>query len=278
MNKIPLVLLFNENYALAASVALMSLLDTKAPDTEYEIFVLYENMSDDAMQKLNAIFPVNWIKIDYNPFSGMLTTDRFPSICCSRLLFPMLFPDYDKILYSDVDVLFKKDLWKVFNTDISDYYWGGVAQGANTPKTKHDHPPCYEMGDTIFIDGFMVVNLKKMREEDFFSKCMDIASRWSALLTSVEMDVLNMACKNQICKLDYIYQVPGMVYHTDTAGPMYWQNDCYEIPSSKPQLQQNTAVIHYADNSDPVKVWLLPENEIPEEYMRYMRQSPFYRK
>lgn len=278
MNKIPLVLLFNENYALAASVALLSLLDCKKPETEYEIFVMYENMSDDAMQKLNSITPINWIKIDYNPFGETLTTDRFPAICCSRLLIPMLFAEYDKVLYSDVDVMFKKDLTEVFNTDITNYYWAGVANGKNTQELKHGHPPCYEMGDTIFVDGFMVMNLKKMRQENFYKKCQDVVDRWKSSLISVGMDVLNMVCRDQICQLDYVYQIPGEIYHTDVNSPVYWQNESYQIPASKAQLQKDTVIIHYAGHSDPVKIWTKPEQDIPPEYMKYMRQSPFYKK
>lgn len=277
MAKIPLIFSFNENYALATSVALLSLLDTKKKDTEYEIFVLYENMSDDAMQKLNSITPINWIKVDYNPFGKALTTDRFPSICCSRLLLPMLLPNYDKVMYCDVDVLFKKDLTETFNIDISDYYWAGVASGVNNEKVRFNHPPCHEMGDIFFVDGFMIINLKKMREENFYAKCQNVIDRWKSALTSVGMDVLNMVCRDKIYQLDYVYQVPGRVYHDRDDSHIFWRNENYNIPPTRGELKEKTVIIHYAGNSDPVKVWMLPEQDIPEEYMRYMRQSPFYK-
>ena len=43
--KIPVVFAFDESYALAASVDVKSLIESKLPTTEYEIFVLHNGVS-----------------------------------------------------------------------------------------------------------------------------------------------------------------------------------------------------------------------------------------
>ncbi|MDE4998687.1 glycosyltransferase, partial [Francisella tularensis] len=43
-----------------------------------------------------------------------------------RLLIPKLLHQYDKVIYSDVDVLFQSDMSEVYYTDLTSYEWAGV--------------------------------------------------------------------------------------------------------------------------------------------------------
>ena len=43
-----------------------------------------------------------------------------------RLSLPSLLPQYNKVLYLDGDTIIRKDLWSMYNIDVSDYYIGAV--------------------------------------------------------------------------------------------------------------------------------------------------------
>lgn len=83
-----------------------------------------------------------------------------------RLLTPELLPQYDKAIYIDVDVLFKKDLSEVFNIDISGYECAAVPVELNSDKMIcHKYFP-ENKNKYIYISSFLVMNLKLMREKN----------------------------------------------------------------------------------------------------------------
>ena len=49
--KIPVVFAFDDNYALPASIAIQSLLDSKRPSTKYEIIVVHGGLSPKQFKK-----------------------------------------------------------------------------------------------------------------------------------------------------------------------------------------------------------------------------------
>ena len=53
--KIPVVFAFDDNYALPASIAIQSLLDSKRPSTDYEIIVFHGGLSPKTIQKMEKI-------------------------------------------------------------------------------------------------------------------------------------------------------------------------------------------------------------------------------
>ena len=125
MSKIPIVFAFDETYRLPASIAIKSLFDSKKPDTDYEVFVMHDGLSERTMRVFKALYPINFVKIDKRLFHKYPTSARWPLSVYYRLLIANIFPMFDKIIYSDVDVLFKTDLSEIFNMDLKDFYWGG---------------------------------------------------------------------------------------------------------------------------------------------------------
>ena len=135
LNNIPIVFSFDKNFILPASIAIKSLLEHKSANTEYEIFVLYNGLDTKVKRKFEEIAKINWIDIDDNRFKDCPVNDIWNSLVYYRLLIPELLPQYNKIIYSDVDVLFKSDLSEVFNQNIDDYYWAGIIAEKNNHET-----------------------------------------------------------------------------------------------------------------------------------------------
>lgn len=64
--KIPIVFAFDDNYALPASIAIKSLLDTKKDGTEYEIIVFHGGLKKKTIKKFSTIANIRWIKVEEN--------------------------------------------------------------------------------------------------------------------------------------------------------------------------------------------------------------------
>ena len=127
MNIIPIVFAFDNNLILPACVSISSLLMSAKQDTFYDIFILHsgaELLEQEAINKL-CLFYSNF-KITYvlvtNEFEDAYEVRGITKATYYRLLIPQLITQYDKIIYSDVDVIFRSDLSDVYKLDIENEY------------------------------------------------------------------------------------------------------------------------------------------------------------
>ena len=115
MKTIPIAFAFDKRIEMPAGVAIYSLLSHAAEDSFYDIFILHSDrldFSSSPVKKLAELFPR--CRISFRPvkdeFVGAFEIRGITETCYYRLLIPELIPEYDKILYSDVDVIFREDL------------------------------------------------------------------------------------------------------------------------------------------------------------------------
>lgn len=276
-SKIPIVFAFDKNHILPASIAISSLLKCKHAKTKYDIFILHNDIEKTIQEKFSIYGNINWINVDKKYFENVPTNDIWPEIVYYRILIPELITNYDKILYSDVDVLFQGDLSDIYQLDIENYYWSGVIAEKNTPDTMcHKYFP-ENKNDFIYMTGFMIINSKKMREDKIVNKIFDNIKLFDSRLRFFDLDLLNITC-NKICALPFDYCVLENIYDNrdiTKAKEYIWLSNVY----SKENLEtskKNAAIIHYAGKD--IKIWNRSYKNIPRYYWNYIKSSPFYEK
>ncbi len=119
MKKIPIVFSFNDGYLMPAGVCITSLLINAKKDVFYDIFILHSSqrlsqLSKEKLVSLKKEFSnCNFTFVDVkDAFKDAFEIRNITIDAYYRLLIPFVIKGYDKIIYSDVDV--------VFDTDISD--------------------------------------------------------------------------------------------------------------------------------------------------------------
>lgn len=272
--KIPVVFAFDDNYALPASVAIQSLIDSKAPTTEYDVIVLHGGLKKSTMRKIEQICPIRWILVDRSclddaptGWSGIETY--------YRLLVADLIPDYDKIIWSDVDVLFCADLTDIYNAPMGNADWSGIA--AERADEKHGIHPHFPENTKpfIYMPGFMVINAKKWRKENMREHFFDIIKTFGTRLKFFDLDILNLAAK-KINDVPFEYCVLENIYDADdikTAPEYPWLSRVHSYKRLV-QAKQNPKIIHYAGGWP--KIWWRTPNKIKQNYWAYLVRSPFY--
>ena len=127
MNVVPIVFAFDNNIIQAACVCISSLMMNAKEDTFYDIFILHAKDVNLKKNELNKI-PANYknCKIQYKvvgaEFDDAFEIRHVTKATYYRLLIPNLIPEYDKIIYADVDIIFRMDLAKVYSQDLSNNY------------------------------------------------------------------------------------------------------------------------------------------------------------
>lgn len=214
MRIIPIVFCFDDNLELAAGVCISSLLQHAAPNTFYDIFILHSDTCRFPFGRLNEL-PVNYgnCRITYRTvgreFEQAFEVRGITVATYYRLLIPELIPEYDKILYSDVDVIFRNDLADVYlTTDMEGCYVAGVS----TPYS--DITDYVEKVIKVTIDqyvaaGNLIINSKLIRKEGIVQTLKDVALKnWKYQ----DMDTINIVCVGKIKLLPPWFCMTGTTF------------------------------------------------------------------
>lgn len=202
-NIIPIVFAFDDNLVHPACVCISSLLSSASCNTYYDIYILHSNKFNFTKTKL-AELPAIYknCKITFrevnDEFTSAYEVRGVTSTTYYRLLIPELIPEYDKILYSDVDVIFRDDLLTFYNIDIDDYYLAGVDNASALRPDVQKY-----IKDKLGIDhkyghyyaGNLVINSAKIREDNLTKRFRQLAKN---NYNQQDMDIINIACYGKI--------------------------------------------------------------------------------
>ncbi len=278
MPKIPVVFTFDKRIILGAAVTIKSLIDTANSDTVYDIYVYHPDIDKktiDEFQKMleGTRHSITFEFIDKNRFKGAPINKHgsWTEIVYYRLLIPELLPQYDKVIYADTDVLFKKDLADVYNIDISDYECSAVAMELNNENMVcHKYFP-ENKNEFTYISSFIIFNNKKMREENFVQRVFETIKNFNTRLKFFDLDTLNITC-SKIMNLPYRYGVFQSLYYNDDISKAWEYSFLKNVYTDDELLKEKaeTVMLHYAGKMG--KPWR--RKNIPSDYKEYMDKIP----
>lgn len=277
MPEIPVVFTFDKRIILGAAVAIKSLIDSANHDTVYRIYVYHPDIDNKTIIEFQKMFEnsrhkINFEFVDKKRFKDApISKGSWREVVYYRLLIPELLKNYDKVIYSDVDVLFKKDLSEVYSTDIENFEWGGIKAEVNNENTISHRYFTENKNEFIFWSGFMLINSKKMREENKIETFFETIKNFKERLKFFDLDTINLST-DKIKPLDLKYCVLESIYAYDdfTKAKEYkYLKNVYsnnEITNAK----NDPAIIHYAGELG--KPWR--RKNPPDEYKNYINKIP----
>lgn len=143
-------------------------------------------------------------------------------MCLMRAAFPKLFPQYDRILSLDIDVVATEDIGALWDIDLTDYYLSGVGETGRTA----------ENGGNLYINfGVVMMNLKKLRDDRKDEEIIHALD--TEKFGCPEQDAFNRLCVGQIHQMPNDYNVTVYSHITGEAlsekvlhyaGLKYWKN------------------------------------------------------
>lgn len=269
MNHIPIVFAFDNNIVQAACVCISSLMMSARKDTYYDIFILHSKNVDLKKDELNKIpqyysnCRIQYRQVD-DSFDAAYEVRGVTKATYYRLLIPELLPEYDKVIYSDVDIIFRLDLWDVYNQDISDYYVAATVDFAINEKRKHLEAIDVEVGEYIQA-GFVVLNLEKLRADNMVETFKTHATK---NYVYQDQDIINITCKGKIKQLPPYYNVTDcaliyMNWHPHLLPESITKEDCI--------LAKQSGNLHYSG----YKPWKRYSIAF-DVWWEYYRKSPFF--
>ncbi|MGI5847921.1 MAG: glycosyltransferase family 8 protein [Candidatus Cryptobacteroides sp.] len=217
MNRIPIVFAFDSNFEMPAGVCFTSLLENAAQDTFYEIFVLHGRDTDFSGSKLNRLPEIYkncslTFKDVGGSFSGAYQVRGITEATYYKLLIPEFLPEYDKVLYSDVDVIFREDLRRFYDLDLGDHYFAAVDNCAELRPEAREYVTNLglDYNSGYFYAGNLVVNSALLRADKMTETFRKMGSQ---TYQQQDMDIMNIACNGRILRLDPSFCLSIQLYH-----------------------------------------------------------------
>lgn len=209
MKKIPIFFACDNNYAPFLAVSLKSMQYNASNLFIYDIKVLVNKNGIDE-ENINYIksfenknFFIEFVDISscIDDFKDNLhTRDYYSKTTYYRLFIPRLYPNLDKCLYLDCDIIINTDISNLFLFDIEDYLIGGVPDEIVYKTPEFRKYTQYRLGilpEKYINAGIIIMNLKKLREFNFENKFLSLLNKIKFSVAQ-DQDYINTICKDKI--------------------------------------------------------------------------------
>lgn len=156
--KIPIVMICDQNFVMQTCVALTSLWKNKEESTVYDVYVMVQDCDEAAKEALRNMkrpgFTVHVIEKTVEEYQEIRQLAHVSRASLYKFDICDTIPDYDKLLYLDGDMIVRRDLSILYDTDLGDNYVAGVP-----------HSLGIITGEKKLNGGLLLFNAAKIREE-----------------------------------------------------------------------------------------------------------------
>lgn len=255
--EIPIFFTVDNNYAPFLATAINSAVKNSSDNRKYRAIILYQELSRENIEKLSKLAKDNFSVEFYamkNSFdaitdrmSNRLRCDYFTLTIYFRLFIPLMFPQFDKGIYIDSDVVVTSDIAELFDIDIKDNFIGACRDYSIAdipPLVSYTENAVGVNGNEYINSGVLLMNLKKMRENDFEGHFLNLLNTYHFDSIAPDQDYINAICNG---KIHYLSQE--------------WDT----MPDSSTPVE-NPKLIHYNLFSKP---WCYDGIKYADEFFKY---------
>ena len=263
--EIPIFFSIDDGYAPFLAAALRSAVLKASPERKYRVIILHQDLSEDNRIKLGKIAAENF-KIEFremqsglesitDKMSNRLRCDYFTLTIYYRLFIPVMFPEYDKGIYVDSDVVLNGDIAELFDIDIENYYIGACTDAS----IQEISELVYYIENGVGVkrqeyinSGILLMNLKKLREVGLDYHFLRLLNKYHFDCIAPDQDYINALCNGNIC---------------------YLGEEWDAMPNDSKPPQENPKLIHYNLFSKP---WCYDGVQYGELFWKYIKDTDYF--
>ncbi|WP_125704221.1 glycosyltransferase family 8 protein [Lacticaseibacillus daqingensis] len=221
---IPIFFAVDEKYVAPLCAAIQSLITNADPAKTYHLTILNQGLADDSVQSLADLTTSN-VAIDFvsmadklraqvNDHGNTLRADYFTLTIYYRLFIADMFPELDKALYLDADVICEADVATLFATDVRHALVAAAPDPfiAGDPITAAYAERVVGVPAEQYVNsGVLVMNLKAMRAQHFSAHFLTLLNQYHFASIAPDQDYINAIAHDQLVLLasQWNVQAPG---------------------------------------------------------------------
>ncbi|AFJ46551.1 DUF4422 domain-containing protein [Shimwellia blattae] len=291
-NAAPIVISFDDNYAISGGALINSIVRHAEPTKNYDIVVLENRVS--ALNKKRLMLLVHGFSnislrfFDVNAFSemnGVHTRAHFSASTYARLFIPLLFRDFPKVIFIDSDTVVKTDLAQLMEIELGNNLVGAVKDivmegfvkfGAMSESDDGVMPAEQYLKSTLNMDdpdayfqaGIIIFNIAKMVEENTFSRLMETMK--AKKYWFLDQDIMNKVFYDRVVFLPPEWNV----YHGNGNTDDFFPNLKFATYMRFLQARRSPNMIHYAGENKP---WNTDKVDFFDDFMENITGTPWER-
>lgn len=257
---VPIFFSVNDAYSPFLATAIHSIRENASPDFRYHIHILTDDISEENRWKLSALGTDSFC-IEFHPLSRLLRSlpavEKLSQHCFGafssltiyfRLFIPELFPQYDKGIYLDADLVVPGDISWLYREPLGRRLVGAVADYS----IQKIAPFMQYIDEYVGVDhknyvnsGVLLLNMKRLREVDLSGRFLSWVEKYGLETVAPDQDYLNALCWD---------------------GIQYLDPDWNAMPSECLSVMDNPQIIHFNLASKP---WLNEQVPYDQVFWKY---------
>ncbi len=193
LSPIRVALCADANYAPHLATTLQSIFQHNV-GADLEVHVLCTDVDAATRARIEQVAHVFGRRLDFHEpdvssFSHLGIRAHFSHAIYLRLLLPALFPDFDRLIYLDCDLIVETPLADLWATDVADAGCAGMPEDA----------PCLRLGIQRYINsGVLLLNLDYWRRHDIAGRCIQWLEENREQAMMPDQDAINVVLEGHI--------------------------------------------------------------------------------
>jgi lipopolysaccharide biosynthesis glycosyltransferase len=212
--RIPIFLACDDNYLPYLAVTVKSISDHGTDGNLYNVKILTSGFSTENINKLNSMelprVELEIINVEeaVNNHRGSLRKrlrDYYSETIYYRIFIASLFPELERAIYIDCDVVLVDDIAKLYDSDIGDNILGAVRDECISAVPEFCDYIDRWVGvphEDYINSGVLLINLREFRRAKIEKLITDYVSRYNFDTVAPDQDYLNFLCYGKIHYLD----------------------------------------------------------------------------
>ncbi|KJK42701.1 hypothetical protein UK23_36035 [Lentzea aerocolonigenes] len=265
---IRIVLAADDDYAFPLAASVRSIVDNANRERPLEVVVLSCGISAESKRRLSASWDagasglVRFLDVDVSSLSAWPTSSPFlshpTSATYARLLLPQLLPDWDKVIYLDVDTITLSPFDDLWDLDLHGLPLGAVIDPFNPSIGSPRGVQCWEEagldpGAPYFNAGMLVINLAVWRRDQIAAKALAYVEEHAACIGLLDQEALNAVVNGEFLAVDESWNMTDIRFGAPHPAAS-------EIPAISEAALRGPRVRHFTGKRKPWKTgYLIPD-------------------
>lgn len=214
---IPIFFAVDDEYIPFLAVTLQSIVEHSTEENYYVIKILCTNISEENKEKINKYtkdnISIEFVDLNYyieKIKNKLYTRDYFSMTTYFRLFISNLYPQYNKAIYLDSDIVLLTDVVELYKEDIGDNLVGAVRDDIIQQNEVFQEYVEKVVGvssyKNYFNAGMLIMNLDELRKNKFQEKFLYLLENVKYSVVQ-DQDYLNRICKGRVKLLDASWNV-----------------------------------------------------------------------
>ena len=243
-------LCINEDYALPCAVTVQSLLEHSAEASEWDVHLFTDKLQASTMVRLRQTIEAKGARAsfhlaEYGRFKGLPLKRGFSSDAYTRLFVAHAFPEADRIIYLDSDILVQRDLAELFDLDWGSAVVAAVPNGSAPFLADFRNARRWPNDSPVFNTGLLMIHPQRWIQGEVGERVVDWLADNVEGNMFLDQDGINHILFGKIFSLDPVWNVEARLCQD------YWMG----LSQDWLKVRKQSKLIHFTGFRKPWSRW-----------------------